>query len=233
VLVLLVGFHDLSRVTARERYAPGAKGLLGSGVKTLSALRNVFTDYLWTCPNRWVLRRAKVDAAWGYFFVHGPSYNVWPLFPGCAGLACHSYEVPFVFRRPYLFEQEPVFKGFTPQEQLLSVPVLGTLLRGQRSEPRRPAAVAAFRRHRAVHHEPVRARPKGPAHAGRERQFVTSGATATRPRSSRPPAPPLGDQEGGGRPESYNRMTREEPRDMGRPLVVGALELQHDIAGTG
>lgn len=114
VLFLLLGLDDLRKVPAHERYAPG------SGEKTFSALQNVFTDYLWTCPNRRVLRRAKGRDVWGYFFVHGPSYNVWPLFPGCTGLPCHSYELPFVFRRPYLFEEDPVFKGFTPQEWLLS-----------------------------------------------------------------------------------------------------------------
>lgn len=119
VLFLLLGLDDLHKVIARERYKPGAEGVPGSGEKTFSALQNVFTDYLWTCPNRRVLRRAKVDD-WGYFFVHGPSYNVWPLFPGCTGLPCHSYELPFTFRRPYLFEEELVLKGFTPQELLLS-----------------------------------------------------------------------------------------------------------------
>jgi carboxylesterase type B len=119
VLLLLLGGRDVSKVTARERYAPGAEGVPGGPEKTFAALQNVFTDYLWTCPNRRVLQRAKADA-WGYFFVHGPSYNVWPLFPGCTGLPCHSYELPFTFRRPYLFEETLVFEGFTPQEQLLS-----------------------------------------------------------------------------------------------------------------
>lgn len=49
VLLLLLGPRDLGKVTARERYAPGPKGVPGSE-QTFSALQHVFTDYLWTCP---------------------------------------------------------------------------------------------------------------------------------------------------------------------------------------
>jgi len=103
-LQLLFGPPWVGRILERDRYRAVADD-------NLPAVVNVVTDYLWTCPNRLVLRgggRAGPGGAppvYGYRFDHVPSYLVttsppsWLCQPS-SPFVCHSHEIPFVFHNP-------------------------------------------------------------------------------------------------------------------------------------
>jgi len=103
-LRLLFGARWVDRILERERYR-ATRG------DNLTAMVRVTTDYLWTCPNRRVMREAGLDVpggslpVFGYRFDHVPSYLVttsppsWLCQPS-APFVCHSHELPFVFHNP-------------------------------------------------------------------------------------------------------------------------------------
>jgi carboxylesterase type B len=64
-------------------------------VNNFDNLARITGDYLFGCANRWVALQAR-DGIHVYEF-RETSVNLWPDVPACAGEACHSDELPFVF----------------------------------------------------------------------------------------------------------------------------------------
>lgn len=147
------------RILTFDRYKPVA----GDNTEPLS---RVITDYLFTCPNRHVLGRAR-GRAHGYLFTHRPSYAVWPKMPICSlksGRVCHTFELPFVFGNPttVTIPQTPKTIDFTPAERRLSDRMIGywtrfawTLRPNGRGLPNWPGYRAANRT-RIVFDTPIR-----------------------------------------------------------------------------
>lgn len=85
-LDFLFGKDDAQQIIARYGLDP---------VNNFANLSRVAGDYLFGCANRWVARRAR-SGIHVYEF-RETSVNLWPDVPPCAGEACHSDELPFVF----------------------------------------------------------------------------------------------------------------------------------------
>ncbi len=64
-------------------------------VNNFDNLARITGDYLFGCANRWVALQAR-GGIHTYEF-RETSVNLWPDVPACAGEACHSDELPFVF----------------------------------------------------------------------------------------------------------------------------------------
>jgi carboxylesterase type B len=64
-------------------------------VNNFDNLSRITGDYLFGCANRWVALQATDDVHLYEF--RETSVNLWPDVPACAGEACHSDELPFVF----------------------------------------------------------------------------------------------------------------------------------------
>ncbi|MEM8961173.1 MAG: carboxylesterase family protein [Acidobacteriota bacterium] len=97
-------------------------------------LADIFSDYLFTCPNHYLAERSKAPV-YSYRFVFEPPFNVWSgTSPNCADLVCHGDELSYVFDTGH--------ELFTPQGQRLAEQVgdyWTNFARGD-ADPNRPLA---------------------------------------------------------------------------------------------
>lgn len=84
-------------------------------------LSNVFTDYVFSCPNRYLAvktaRTATAPNLYAYSFTQVSSFNFWSGVADCNGKVCHGDELPYVFNTPSAVCKED---KFTTAEQGLS-----------------------------------------------------------------------------------------------------------------
>lgn len=101
-----------------ERFIDVLAAYPGKGDDYLGVGSQVFTDYVFACGTQTFAKafpRARV-----YEFAEKPSFNVIPI-PPCAGQACHTYELPFVFGTADQLDLAGGKKAsFTPAETDLS-----------------------------------------------------------------------------------------------------------------
>jgi para-nitrobenzyl esterase len=92
---------------------------------TLAKMEQLVTDYLWTCFNRALARRAVLQPVWRYHYLHHGSFSVWTdpyvatqgkTATACATspAVCHADELPFVFGNAT--DMKMVQQSFTPDE---------------------------------------------------------------------------------------------------------------------
>src|SRR6185295_18851175 len=83
-------------------------------------LANVFTDFLFTCSNRYLATHAPTPGdLYMYYFNQVPSSACfWPVACICSGQVCHADELPFVFNTPEAVC--PTSYKFQPDEEKLS-----------------------------------------------------------------------------------------------------------------
>lgn len=60
------------------------------------ALSRLMTDYLFTCPNRYVAMHSS-EETWAYQFNQLSSFNILKSVPACKNAVCHGNELPYVF----------------------------------------------------------------------------------------------------------------------------------------
>lgn len=88
-------------------------------------MAQVATDYLFTCPNRYLAVQAAAAAGakpiYIYHFTQDTkNFNFWPGVTKCEGKVCHGDELPYVFRTPQaICPMNPQYI-FTPPEDTLS-----------------------------------------------------------------------------------------------------------------
>ncbi|MFY9825937.1 MAG: carboxylesterase family protein [Thermoanaerobaculia bacterium] len=84
-------------------------------------MTQVATDYLFTCPNRYLAVHAAAAAGakpiYVYDFTQVSNFNFWPAVPRCEGKVCHGDELPYVFHTP---QGVCPADAFTPPEDTLS-----------------------------------------------------------------------------------------------------------------
>jgi carboxylesterase type B len=64
------------------------------------ALVDVFTDFLFSCPNRYLGMKTAQPKLWAYLFTQVSSFNLWPNVRACKDEVCHGDELPYVFNTP-------------------------------------------------------------------------------------------------------------------------------------
>ena len=118
-LRVLFSLTTAFKIRRIDRYRPR------SGDNT-GVLAKVITDYLFTCPSRYVLSRSTARS-FGYEFSNTTSYDVWPGLELCAppnkrAKACHGFELPYVFGNPATLSARHghKFHVFDPAEKSLS-----------------------------------------------------------------------------------------------------------------
>ena len=89
-------------------------------------LANVFTDYMFTCPNRQFASRAgNARKLYMYLFNQTTNFNFWENpnqihVPACKGKVCHADELPYVFNTAWALG-----KKFETEEEKLSQTIGG------------------------------------------------------------------------------------------------------------
>jgi carboxylesterase type B len=122
----------------------GAYELEYGSLEPLGKMEHVVTDYLWTCFNRALARKAVESGqpAWRYHYLHHGSFSVWTdpfvatqgkTATACAAspAVCHADELPFVFGNPA--DMKMVQQSFTPDEASLSAALRGYWIQFARS----------------------------------------------------------------------------------------------------
>ncbi|MGA8891703.1 MAG: carboxylesterase family protein [Anaeromyxobacteraceae bacterium] len=124
----------------------------------LAKMEHVVTDYLWTCFNRALARRAAAagQPAWRYHDLHHGSFSVWTnpyeatqgkTATACATspAVCHADELPFVFGNPS--DMKMVQQSFTPDEASLSAALQGYWIQFARTGNPNQSGLPAWPRH--------------------------------------------------------------------------------------
>lgn len=107
VLDNLFGSDTSSNIRAIDRYK------CGFNPHCEPELVNVFTDYIFSCPNRYLGGKvAEVHngpSLYAYYFTQVTNFNFWPSVPACNGKVCHGDELPYVFDTPTAVCQQDAF----------------------------------------------------------------------------------------------------------------------------
>jgi acetylcholinesterase/cholinesterase len=94
-LISMFGQEDAQKILTQPRY----QGDQNPNANNTSYLNSVFTDYLFTCSNRYIVHHAKQEP-YVYQFTHVSSFDIWqnlPIHGVCKDNVCHGDELPYVF----------------------------------------------------------------------------------------------------------------------------------------
>ena len=147
VALTSVLFGTVDSLAMRDQYRAQYPGLTSKG-----RFEQLVTDYMWTCFNRDLSRKAAGGSAaypvYRYFDVHHGSFSVWdapaPVADACSTspAVCHADELPFVFGNATNMALEA--QVFTPEEASLSQALRQTWVRFAVASDPNPASQAQW-----------------------------------------------------------------------------------------
>lgn len=100
ILSILFGTKNGTKILTKINSKGESRYAVTDDQKAEFAFANVLNDYLFTCPNRYVLQNAITDTKYGYSYNHILSYNFWEGLLVTAkeiNSVYHTAELPIVF----------------------------------------------------------------------------------------------------------------------------------------